>query len=147
MNFTVRANHRKKIKEGERRDKYLDLARELKNAVKHDDNINTNCNWNTWNDPQRRGKETVERRLNFEIDQNTEKTPTDPRRLAVSRIPQVIAGVKSSTGVLVRYSGPFLKWTKDELKKMDQRTRKLMTVYEALYPRDDVDRLYVSRKE
>ena len=30
---------------------------------------------------------------------------------------------------------------------MDQRTRKLMTIHKALYPRDDVDRLYVSRKE
>ena len=30
---------------------------------------------------------------------------------------------------------------------MDQRTRKLMTTHEALHPRDDVDRLYVSRKE
>ena len=25
----------------------------------------------------------------------------------------------------VRYSGPFLKWTREELKQMDQRTRKL----------------------
>ena len=48
---------------------------------------------------------------------------------------------------LVRYSGPFLKWTRDELKQMDQRTRKLMTMHKALHPRDDVDRLYVSRKE
>ena len=30
---------------------------------------------------------------------------------------------------------------------MDQRTRKLMTIHQALHPRDDVDRLYVSRKE
>ena len=30
---------------------------------------------------------------------------------------------------------------------MNQRTRKLMTTHKALYPRDDVDRLYVSRKE
>ena len=30
---------------------------------------------------------------------------------------------------------------------MDQRTRKLMTIQKALHPRDDVDRLYVSRKE
>ena len=29
---------------------------------------------------------------------------------------------------------------------MDQRTRKLMTMHKALHPRDDVDRLYVSRK-
>ena len=30
---------------------------------------------------------------------------------------------------------------------MDQRTRKLMTMYKVLFHRDDVDRLYVSRKE
>ena len=30
---------------------------------------------------------------------------------------------------------------------MDQRTRKLMTMHKGLYPRDDVDGLYVSRKE
>ena len=48
---------------------------------------------------------------------------------------------------LVRYSGPFLKWTRDELKQMDQRKRKLMTKHKALHHRDDVDRLYVSRKE
>ena len=30
---------------------------------------------------------------------------------------------------------------------MEQRTRKLMTMHKALHPRDNVDRLYVSRKE
>ena len=30
---------------------------------------------------------------------------------------------------------------------MDQRTRKLMTMHNFLYSRDDVDRLYVLRKE
>ena len=29
---------------------------------------------------------------------------------------------------LVRYSGPFLKWTREGLKQMDQRIRKLMTI-------------------
>ena len=48
---------------------------------------------------------------------------------------------------LVRYSGPFLKWTREEFKQMDQRTRKLITMHKALDHRDDVDRLYVSRKE
>ena len=47
---------------------------------------------------------------------------------------------------LVIYSGPGLKWTRDELKEMDQRTRKLMTMHKALHPWDDVDRLYVLRK-
>ena len=48
---------------------------------------------------------------------------------------------------LVRYSGHLLKWTRDELKQMDQGTRKLMTMHKALHPRDDVGRLYVSRKK
>ena len=30
---------------------------------------------------------------------------------------------------------------------MDPRTRKLMTMRKALHPRDDIDRLYVLRKE
>ena len=48
---------------------------------------------------------------------------------------------------IVRYSGPFLKWTRDELMQMDQKTTKLMTMHKTLHPRDDVDRLYVSRKQ
>ena len=43
--------------------------------------------------------------------------------------------------------GTFLKWTREELKQMDKRTRKLMTMQKALHHRDDIDRLYVSRKE
>ena len=45
------------------------------------------------------------------------------------------------------YSGPFLKWTREELKQIDQRTRKLMTMHKALHSRNNVDKLYVSRKE
>ena len=59
----------------------------------------------------------------------------------------LIRGINTWAVSLVRYSGPFLKWTRDELKQIDQRTRKLMTMRKALHPRDDVDRLYVSRKE
>ena len=58
----------------------------------------------------------------------------------------LIKGINTWAVPLVRYSGPFLKWTREELKQMDQRTRKLMTMHKALHPRDDVDRLYVSRK-
>ena len=59
----------------------------------------------------------------------------------------LIKGINTWAVPLVRYSGHFLKWTRDELKQMDQRTRKLMTMHKALHPRDDVDRLCVSRKE
>ena len=47
---------------------------------------------------------------------------------------------------LIRYSGPFLKWTREDFKQMDPRTRKLMTMHKALHSRDDIDRLYVLRK-
>ena len=59
----------------------------------------------------------------------------------------LIKGINTWAVPLIRYSGPFLKWTRNELRQMDQRTRKLMTMHKALHPRDDVDRLYVSRKE
>ena len=59
----------------------------------------------------------------------------------------LIKGINTCAVSLVRYSGHFLKWTRDEPKQIDQRTRKLMTMYKALHPRDVFDRLYVSRKE
>ena len=47
----------------------------------------------------------------------------------------VIKGINTWAVPLVRYPGRFLKWTRNELKQMDQRTRKLMT----LHPGDSVD--------
>ena len=58
----------------------------------------------------------------------------------------IIKGMNTWSVSLVRYSGLFLKYTREELKQMDERTRKLMTMHKALHPRDDVDKLYVSRK-
>ena len=60
----------------------------------------------------------------------------------------LIKGINTWAILLVRCSGHFLKWTRDELKHMNQRiTKKLMTMHKVLHPRDDVDILYVSRKE
>ena len=56
-------------------------------------------------------------------------------------------GINTWAVYLVKYSGPFLRWTKQELKQMYQRIRKLITMHNALHPRDNIDRLYVSRKE
>lgn len=47
----------------------------------------------------------------------------------------------------VRYTAGILDWTVDELKNMDRKTRKLMTMNRALHPKADVDRLYVSRDQ
>ena len=43
----------------------------------------------------------------------------------------LIKGINTWAVPLVRYSEPFLKWTRDELKQMDQRTKKLMTMHKA----------------
>ena len=40
----------------------------------------------------------------------------------------LIKGINTWAVPLVRYSGPFLKWSTDEHKQMDQRTRKLRTM-------------------
>ena len=52
----------------------------------------------------------------------------------------LMKGINTLAVPLVRYSGPFLKWTRED-EQMNLRTRKLMTVHKALHPRDDVDRL------
>ena len=59
----------------------------------------------------------------------------------------LIKGINTWAVPLVRYSGPFLQWNRDDLKQMGQRTRKLMTMHKALHPRDDIERIYVFRKE
>ena len=48
---------------------------------------------------------------------------------------------------LVKYLVPFLKGTRKELRQIDQMTRKLMTMHKALHLRNDIDRLYMPRKE
>ena len=48
-----------------------------------------------------------------------------------------IKWMNTLTVPLFRYSGPFLKWPRDEVKQMDQRTRKLMTMRNNLHPIED----------
>ena len=52
----------------------------------------------------------------------------------------------SSRNIIKRINNWGPEWTRDELRQMDQRTRKL-TMQKALHPRVDVERLYVPRKE
>ena len=44
VDFAVPADHRVKIKESKKRDKYLNLARELKKAAERESGGDTNCN-------------------------------------------------------------------------------------------------------
>ena len=46
---------------------------------------------------------------------------------------------------LLRYSREIIRWIIEELKRMDTKTRKIMTIHGAIHPKSDVDRIYVPR--
>ena len=48
FDFAISADNRIKLKECEKKDKYLDLAREWKKTVEHKGDNYTNCNWWFW---------------------------------------------------------------------------------------------------
>ena len=59
----------------------------------------------------------------------------------------LVRGVNTWAVFLLRYSPAFASWRKSELQAIDRKTRKLFTIYGALHPKSDVDRLYIPRKE
>ena len=46
-----------------------------------------------------------------------------------------------------RYGAGIIQWKESELKDVDRKSRKTMTMYGALHPKSNVDRLYVKRKK
>ena len=40
-----------------------------------------------------------------------------------------------------------IEWTKKEMKEMDQKTRKIITMHGGLHPRSNVEWLYLPRRE
>ena len=95
------------MKESEKKDKYVDFARELKKTVEHESDGDINCNWCSYNSHQRINqgtgglgkKRSSGNHLNYcfiEIGQNIKKSRGDLRRLAVTHLcerPSVNAGV------------------------------------------------------
>ena len=59
----------------------------------------------------------------------------------------LVRGVNTWAVSLFRSSATFVSWRKSELQAIDRKTRKLFTIYGALHPKSDVDRLYIPRKE
>jgi hypothetical protein len=57
----------------------------------------------------------------------------------------------TATGALavpvLRYSFGILNWRLEEIKQIDRKTRKMLTMYKMHHPKADIDRLYVKRKE
>ena len=71
------------------------------------------------------------------------------RQLASSKLNggNTIRTINSQAISLVRYSARILKLTKDELKAMDRKTRKIMTMNRMYHPQIDTGRLYIPRME
>ena len=57
-----------------------------------------------------------------------------------------IMAVNTWVASVMRYGAGILKWNTDELKSLDRRTRKLMTMHGGLHPKSDIDRVYLSRE-
>ena len=96
MNFVVPVDHREKSEENEKERQIPRPCQRTKKVMEHEDNVDANCNWCTLSDPQKLGKGAgrVENRscrdhpkYSIKIGQNTEKSPGDLRRLAVTQTP------------------------------------------------------------
>ena len=57
-----------------------------------------------------------------------------------------ILAINTWASAIMRYTGGIVSWSKTELERLDRKTRKKMTMYGALHPKSDVDRLYLKRK-
>jgi hypothetical protein len=48
---------------------------------------------------------------------------------------------------VLRYSFGIINWRLEDIKKIDRKTRKILTVYKMHHPKAYIDRLYVKRTE
>ncbi|XP_077968883.1 uncharacterized protein LOC144422860 [Styela clava] len=58
----------------------------------------------------------------------------------------IFKAINSFAIPVVSYSFNIIKWTKQEIKQFDTKTRKLMTINKIHHPRADTERLYLSRR-
>ena len=95
MNIAIPADHWVKLKESKKRDKYQDLARERKKLKEHESDSDINCDWCFPYGHQGTGtgtgglvnKSSSEDHPDYsiiKIAKDTEKSPGDLRRLAVT---------------------------------------------------------------
>ena len=59
----------------------------------------------------------------------------------------LVKGINTWAIGVVRYSAGVLDWTKEDLRQMDVKTRKMLTLCGAFHKRGSVGRLYLKRKE
>ena len=55
----------------------------------------------------------------------------------------LVRGVNTCAVSLLKCLAAFVSWRKSELHAIERKARKLFTIYGALHPKSDVDRLYI----
>ena len=90
----------------------------------------------------------------FDIQHKNEKEKLKKECLRLSLVLGTELSAKNkiqATGSLavpvLRYSFGIINRHQEELQKLDQKTRKLLTIHGQQHPKTDVDRLYVPRKQ
>ena len=58
-----------------------------------------------------------------------------------------ITAIGSLAVPVLRYSFGIINWRIEEIKQIDRKTRKMLTMYKMHHPKADKDRLYAKRKE
>ena len=58
-----------------------------------------------------------------------------------------VKGINTWAVAVLRYGAGILEWNVEEIKELERKTRKFLTMYKGLHPKSDVDRLYLSRKD
>ena len=48
--------------------------------------------------------------------------------------------------LVLRYSFVIINWRIEEIRKIDRKTRKVLTMYKMHHPKVDIDRIYMKRK-
>jgi len=51
-----------------------------------------------------------------------------------------------NTWAVSLFGADIIEWTKEDLQKMDRKTRKVMTMSKEIHPKSNTARLYASRK-
>ena len=110
IDFALLADHSVKLKESEKKEKYLDLARELKKTVEQESDVYTNCNWCSWYSHRRinKGTDGLENKRtsgdhpnNCNIAIWEESWRPEETCCRSSKIPSALADVKNSQRVVI----------------------------------------------
>ena len=58
-----------------------------------------------------------------------------------------VTAINTWAVAIFSYGAGIIQWKASELEDLDGKSRKTITMYRGLHPKNDVDRLYVKRKE